>query len=50
LSTISIGWPCSSVPSAYRAQLATTAAERPISPPVASCWQMTGSSHFGDPV
>src|ERR1700733_6538226 len=46
-STTSIGWPCSSTPSAYRAQLATTAALRLISPPVASCWRTTGSSHFG---
>ena len=39
--------PCSSTPSAYRAQLATIAAERRISPPLASCWRTTGSSHFG---
>ena len=46
-STTSMGWPASSTPSAYRAQLATTAAECLISPPVASCWRTTGSSHFG---
>ena len=46
-STTSMGCPCSSTPSAYRAQLATTAAERSTSPPAASWWRITGRTHFG---
>ena len=42
-----MGCPASSVPSAYRAQLATTAADRATGPPVARLCRMTGSSHFG---
>ena len=49
-STISIGSPASSMPSAYRAQLATTAAERAISPPLSSWSRIDGHEPLRDAV
>ncbi|MGK5172311.1 hypothetical protein [Geodermatophilus sp. CPCC 205761] len=49
-STTSIGCPSSSTPSAYRAQPATTAADRRISPPVARFSRTTGKQPLGQPL
>jgi hypothetical protein len=46
-STTSMGSPASSTPSAYRAQLATIAADRRTGLPDTRFARITGNSHFG---